>query len=52
MSSIKDLQVQLYPLLGNIFVEGIRNESIGKFNIYDTTDENIYKIKSIIYIIT
>ena len=44
MSSIKDLQVQLYPLLGNIFVEGIRNESIGKFNISDTTDENIYKI--------
>ena len=44
VKSISNLQKELYPLLGNIFVEGISNEAIGKFNISDTTDENIYKI--------
>ena len=46
MSSITELQAQLYPLLGNIDVIDVigKEKPIGKFNISDTTDENIYKI--------
>ena len=42
--TISDLQKKLYPLLGNIIVNGQNVESIGKFNIADTTTDNIYKI--------